>query len=93
MKKALIVGIILVVFVVGGIWIYVSFFRGEGETGPLLPNFQNPFNESPASSFRSTEVTPTFANPFASPTPTTYQNPFGNEAGEVPYQNPFEKLR
>lgn len=93
MKKALIVGLVLVVFVVGGIWIYVSFFRGEGEISPILPNFRNPFNGSPASSFGSAAVTPTFANPFATPTPTTYQNPFGNEAENEPYQNPFEKLR
>lgn len=62
-------------------------------TAPL-PNFQNPFDERPSTSFGQTNApTPTPVNPFAEPT-QVYQNPFSaTPAGSQEYQNPFDALR
>ncbi len=90
MKFVLIIcGIILfILVVVGGGW-----YAYRSQTAGAPAYFANPFTTKPTESFGQA-TTPAVVNPFASPTPTPYQNPFSTTStGQQPYQNPFEKLR
>lgn len=87
----LVVAFIVVLFVIafGGMGYYLYSLWQQAAITPST--LQNP-STNPAQSFGQT-TTPA-VNPFASPTPTSYQNPFNiTSTGSQPYQNPFEKLR
>lgn len=83
MNKVILVSLVVVVLVLGAIGGYLYLTRTQkSETTTNVPSsFPNPFTTAP---------TPTFANPFATP---TYQNPFSETGDSESYQNPFEKLR
>lgn len=90
MKLVVVFVVVLFVIAFGAMGYY--FYSLRQQTAVTPASFQNPFTQ-PATSFGAT--TPSNpVNPFTSPTPTPYQNPFSTTpSGQQPYQNPFEKLR
>lgn len=81
MKIVLAIGLFIFLVAFGAMGYYFYSLRQQGAA--TQSSVENPF----------VNVTPS-SNPFASPTTTTYQNPFSTtQTGKQPYQNPFEKLR
>ncbi len=95
MKFVLIIcGTILFILVVlgGGWYAYRNQTQMQEASTPVY--IPNPFGTSAKPNTSFGDTAPVAVNPFASPTPTSYQNPFSTTStGGQPYQNPFEKLR